>query len=59
MSYLRNTDQEDITWTHGLESSAELSNLLPALEDGGFKDTEVEKILGGNLLRLFKDVLPD
>ena len=57
--YLRNTNQEDITWTVGLESSAELSNLLPALQGGGFSAAEIEKILGGNLVRLFRDVLPD
>ena len=57
--YLRNTDQEDITWSTGLESSAELSNLLPALFNAGFSDAEVEKVLGGNMLRLFRDVLPE
>jgi len=56
--YLRNTNQEDITWTAGLESSADLPGLLPALETEGFHEAEVEKILGGNLLRLFRDVLP-
>jgi len=56
--YLRNTNQEDITWTVGLESSAELFRLLPALEKGRFTAAEIEKILGGNLLRLFHDVLP-
>lgn len=57
-NYLRNTDQTDITWTKGLEHSGEIGNLLPALERGGFTETEIEKILGGNLDRLFKDVLP-
>lgn len=56
--YLRNTDQESITWTAGLESSEELPNLLPALERGGFGASEIQKIFGGNLLRLFRDVLP-
>ena len=57
-NYLRNTGQEDITWTKGLESSAELANLLPALHEAGFGEVEVEKILGGNMLRLFEEVLP-
>ncbi len=56
--YTRNTDQEDITWTSGLESSAEIGNLIPALETGGFSDDEVDRILGGNMLRLFKETLP-
>ena len=57
--YLRNTNQEDITWTVGLESSTGLPNLLPALQEGGFRAAEIEKILGGNLIRLFGDVLPE
>ncbi|MBM3959741.1 MAG: hypothetical protein FJ314_08225 [SAR202 cluster bacterium] len=56
--YLRNTNQESISWTRGLESSAEMPNLLPALEEAGFKDLEIEKILGGNIIRLLRDVLP-
>jgi membrane dipeptidase len=56
--YVRNTNQVDISWTKGLESSAEMGNLLPALEEAGFKEPEIEKILGGNMLRLFNAVLP-
>ncbi|MBI4304696.1 MAG: membrane dipeptidase, partial [Chloroflexi bacterium] len=56
--YLRNTNQLDITWTKGLESSKEIANLLPALEESGFTETEIEKILGGNLSRLFHETLP-
>jgi membrane dipeptidase len=59
VKYLKNTDQTDIRWTRGLESSAEMQNLVPALEQDGFTTAEIDKILGGNLLRLFKDVLPD
>ena len=57
--YRRNTDQESITWTKGLESSAELANLLPALKEADFSDSEIEKLLGGNLARLIRDVLPE
>ena len=56
--YLRNTNQETITWTKGLEDSSEIKNLLPALEEAGFTETETEKVLGGNMLRLFNEVLP-
>ena len=56
--YLRNTDQTDINWTRGLESSTEIGNLAPALDQAGFTEQEIDKILGGNLLRLFNDVLP-
>ena len=57
-NYLRNTGQETISWTKGLDHSGEMPNLLPALEKAGFTGSEVDKIVGGNLLRLFKDVLP-
>ncbi len=56
--YLRNTDQSDITWTKGLEDSSELPNLWDPLVGAGFTAAEIEKIAGGNMLRLFKDVLP-
>lgn len=56
--YLRNTNQTDITWTKGLEDSTELPNLWDPLVGGGFTAAEIEKIAGGNMLRLFKDVLP-
>ena len=56
--YKRNTDQGDISWTKGLESSAEVGNLFPALENGGFGPGEIDKIAGGNMLRLFREVLP-
>ena len=56
--YKRNTDQGDISWTRGLESSAEIGNLFPDLEDGGFSPGEIDKIAGGNMLRLFNEVLP-
>ena len=56
--YLRNTNQTDITWTKGLEDSSEMPNLWDPLVGGGFTAAEIEKIAGGNMLRLFKDVLP-
>ena len=56
--YLRNTDQQDISWTRGLENSGELPNLWDSLANAGFTSTEIEKIAGRNMLRLFKDVLP-
>ena len=56
--YLRNTEQEDLTWAKGLEDSGELPNLWDPLSASGFASGEIEKIAGGNMLRLFKDVLP-
>ena len=56
--YLRNTDQTDIKWAKGLEDSGELPNLWDPLVGAGFTAAEIEKIAGGNMLRLFKDVLP-
>ena len=56
--YLRNTNQEDLTWAKGLEDSSELPNLWDPLVGAGFTAAEIEKIAGGNVLRLFRDVLP-
>jgi membrane dipeptidase len=56
--YLRNTGQEDISWTKGLENSSQLPNLWDPMRNAGFSEAEIEKIAGGNMLRLFKDVLP-
>lgn len=56
--YLYNTRQSDISWTKGLENSGELPNLWDPLSDAGFSQVDIEKIAGGNLLRLFRDVLP-
>ncbi len=42
-----------------MEPNAELANLLPALKEADFSDSEIEKLLGGNLARLFRDVLPE
>ena len=56
--YLHNTDQEDLTWANGLEDSGELPNLWDPLSESGFTSAEIEKIAGGNMLRLFRDVLP-
>jgi len=47
--YLRNTGQED---------SSRLPNLWDPMRVVGFTEAEIEKIAGGNLLRLFKEVLP-
>jgi membrane dipeptidase len=41
----------------GLEDSSKLPNLTRELVARGYQDGEVEKILGGNLMRVFKRVL--
>src|SRR5262249_5422398 len=46
-------------WTEGLDTSALLPNLTRALVERGYSDEDVLKILGGNLLRVLTDVLPD
>jgi membrane dipeptidase len=45
-----------ITWAEGIEDASRFPALTEALLDRGFSDEDVEKILGGNLLRLFRDV---
>ena len=56
--YTSNTSQDDISWTRGLESTSEIENIIDPLEADGFIESEIEKILGGNLIRLFTEVLP-
>ena len=55
--FRRNTGQPDLTFPVGLESPAELLNLTRALVWRGYKDQEIQKFLGGNLLRLFHETL--
>jgi membrane dipeptidase len=55
--FKRNTEQRDLTFPVGLESPAGLPKLTAALLARGYSETDVLKILGGNLLRLFRDVL--
>jgi len=40
----------------GLESISKLSNFTRGLVAGGYSDQEIERILGGNFLRVFKEV---
>ncbi|HEY1273064.1 MAG TPA: dipeptidase [Terriglobales bacterium] len=40
----------------GIHSAADLPKITEALLDRGYKDEDVRKILGGNLLRVFRDV---
>jgi membrane dipeptidase len=41
----------------GLETVEELPNLIKGLKKRGYKTEEIELIMGGNLLRLFRQVL--
>jgi membrane dipeptidase len=40
----------------GIDSVADLPKITQALLDRGYSETQVRKILGGNLLRVFRDV---
>jgi len=53
----RNTQQPNLTFPRGLESPAHMLNLTRALVQHGYDDTAIKKILGGNLMRLFRDTL--
>ena len=46
-------------WTQDLDNSTLLPNLTEALVERGYSDHDILKILGGNLLRVLEDVLPD
>lgn len=55
--FKRNTEQRDLTFPTGLESPSGLPRLTSALLGRGYSEGDVLKILGGNLLRLFREVL--
>jgi membrane dipeptidase len=40
----------------GIDSAADLPKITQALMDRGYSAADCEKILGGNLLRVFRDV---
>ncbi len=52
----RNTGQTEISFAQGLEHSGQMLNLTRALVAHGYSDEAIKKILGGNLLRLFREV---
>ena len=41
----------------GLEDASKLPNLTKVLVSRGYSDQEIEKILGGNFLRIFREIL--
>jgi membrane dipeptidase len=55
--FRRNTGQWDLSFPEMLESPADLRNLIEGLVGRGYSDGAIQKILGGNLLRLFRDTL--
>lgn len=55
--FKRNTGQHNLTFPVGLESAGSLLNLTRGLVARGYNDDAIQKILGGNLLRLFRDTL--
>ncbi|MGY1409014.1 MULTISPECIES: membrane dipeptidase [unclassified Luteimonas] len=40
----------------GLRSVADFPNLVAGLQARGYSDADIRKILGGNLLRVWRDV---
>jgi membrane dipeptidase len=57
-AFRRNTGQANLSFPVGLESPAGLPCLVAALLDHGYAEDAIQKILGGNLLRLFRETLP-
>ncbi len=53
--FLRNAGQP-VSFAAGLEDSGKMLSLTRALVGHGYDDKAIVRILGGNLLRLFKDV---
>ena len=55
--FKRNSGQHNLSFPVGLESPAGLLSLVRGLVERGYDDEAVRKILGGNLLRLFRETL--
>lgn len=55
-NYVTNSQAEWLTYTQGLENIKKMRNLTRALVAKGYKEEAIQKILGGNLLRVFGDV---
>ena len=55
--FKRNTGQSELSFPAGLESPGGMLHLIRGLVSRGYSDADIQKILGGNLLRLFRDVL--
>jgi len=56
-SFKQNSGQANLTFPVGLESPACMLNLTKALVDEGYSDEAIGKILGGNLMRLFRETI--
>src|SRR5262249_35755644 len=55
--FKRNTGQWELSFPVGLESPARTRKLSHCLVERRYIDEAIQKILGGNLLRLFRDTL--
>ena len=55
--FKRNTSQRELSFPVGLESPAGILNLIRGLVECGYSDEAIEKILGQNLLRFFRETL--
>ena len=53
----RGVDYISFDYVKGLETVAQLPNVTRALVARGYEDEGIEKILGGNLLRIYKEIL--
>jgi membrane dipeptidase len=57
-AFQRNTNQPNLSFPIGLETPAGLPRLITALIERGYTNEHIRQILGGNLLRLFRETLP-
>ena len=55
--FKRNTGQWELSFPASLESPGGMLHLIRGLVSRGYSDADIQKILGGNLLRLFRDTL--
>jgi membrane dipeptidase len=54
--YFPTAPEDNWQWVKGIENMSEMPNVTRALVKRGYSDEEIQKVLGGNLLRLFREV---
>lgn len=43
-------------YPEGIETPKKIKNLIPIMQKYGYKDSDIAKVMGENLLRIYKEV---
>jgi len=50
---------QEVEFVDGLENPSDFPNILSWLVKNGYSDSEIEKVIGGNVIRVLKDTWPE